>query len=75
MCFKALALLGMMLTSSGTILLWRSSPAGYSPGAYMFSPDMSTRQGEKNQSMAFYQKLAIALIVVGTALQVPLVLN
>ena len=70
---KVLALFGMTLTAIGTIMLWRSSPSGYALSGYG-GPAVSDAVANNNRRMSRGQKIAVALIIVGSALQVPLVI-
>ncbi len=69
---RLLAILGMTLTAAGTVMLWRSSPAGYALSGYG-SPAVLDAVAKNNRRMSRTQKLAVASIIIGTGLQVPLV--
>lgn len=70
---KALAFLGVWLTAGGTVLLWRSSPSGYALSGY--GGDTVVQENNRNnRHMGKSQRVAIALIMAGAALQVPLII-
>ena len=68
---KLVAFLGMCLNAVGTILLWKSSPGGYALSGYG-SAQLVADNNANNQRMQRKQKIAIGLIVIGVALQLPL---
>lgn len=70
---KLLTLVGMWMTAFGTILLWRSSPSGYALSGYGGGSIVSDNN-KRNMRMRKHQWLAITLIVLGTGLQMPLLL-
>jgi hypothetical protein len=70
MLTKALAVMGIVFNAIGTILLWRSSPAGYALGGYAGQTLLSDLAAA-NARMRRWQRTAIALITAGTALQLP----
>ncbi|MEN2427918.1 hypothetical protein [Chromobacterium vaccinii] len=69
---KLMTILGMCLVGAGTVLLWRGSPGGYAGGAYIGVPQQPV--DAQNKKMAIQQRVAIALIVVGTLFQFPAVI-
>ena len=71
--FKVLAFSGMCLNAAGTILLWRSSPGGYALTPYA-NLQAIKENNLNNMKMQSKQMIAIGLIVIGVALQVPLLL-
>lgn len=74
MLIKYLAIVGLFFTAIGTILLWRSSPAGYIPGSYYLDEETTKEVVKNNNHMARGQKIAIVLILAGSALQTPSVI-
>ena len=75
MLIKYLAIVGLFFTAIGTILLWRSSPAGYSPGFFWFDEKATKEVVKNNKHMARGQQIGIVLILAGSALQIPSVIH
>lgn len=73
MPYKIFALIGIFLSLVGAILLWRSSPSGSGLGAYANS-ELLQQIAAQSRRMRRRQNVAIALVVAGAFLQVPLVL-
>ena len=70
---KALAFIGVCLNAGGTVLLWRSSPSGYALSGYG-GGNVVAENNRNNQRMGRSQLMAIVLIIVGAALQMPLII-
>jgi hypothetical protein len=73
MTYKVFALVGIFFSLAGAILLWRSSPSSSGLGAYA-SSDLLQQIAAQGRRMQRRQNVAIALVVVGAFLQVPLLL-
>jgi len=70
---KTLAFVGVWLTAGGTVLLWRSSPIGYPLGVWA-SSSVIEDNNRNNRRMGRLQRTAVALIVMGAMLQMPLII-
>jgi preprotein translocase subunit SecG len=68
---KVCAVIGMGLTACGTILLWRGGPSGHSAMCHMGNNATTASAVKNNRRMFTKQTFAIAIIVIGTALQIP----
>ena len=73
MPYKIFALIGIFLSLVGAILLWRSSPSGSGLSAYA-SSELLQQIAAQGRRMRRRQNIAIALVIAGAFLQVPLVL-
>jgi hypothetical protein len=74
MLTKVLAVMGIVFNAAGTVLLWRSSPAGYALSGYA-SQTLLSELAATNARSRRWQRTAIALITAGAALQLPTVVS
>ena len=71
MIIKLLIIIGTITTAVGTILLWYSSPADHQPVIKILGNLQAVDKIiDNNYRMRLKQKIAITLIIFGTALQV-----